>query len=118
MNSEGTTGESQSPRDLRLKLGGLMTIGAGLLSLQSALTATVFGGELPVGVDFERFAMCTAMVTIFGIVAIAGGVCALVGRHLSLALAGAFLGMISGGLISFWLGLGALVVFAFANADL
>lgn len=99
-------------------MGGLMTVGAGVLSLQSALTATVLGGELPVGVDFERFALCGAIVTVFGIVAIAGGVCALLGRHFSLALTGAFLGMVSGSLVSFWLGLGALVAFAFADADL
>lgn len=118
MSSEPAGAAGRSGRDLPMRLGGLMTLAAGVLSLMSAVLGTALGGELPVGVDFERFALCGVIVLAFGTVAVIGGICALMGKQFSLALAGAFLGMVSGGLVPFWLGLGALVVFALAHEDL
>lgn len=110
----------QAPRrTLTVTLAGLMTLSAGLLSLFNGIQGIVFGGQFAFGLDpgFSRFELCGVIVIIFGIVAIAGGILALKRRHISLALAGAVLGMLGGGLLGFWLGLGALVLFGFSDED-
>ncbi len=96
-----------------------MTIGAGLLSVFNGAQGVLFGGELQYAVDtgFPLFAACGAIFILFGVLAVSGGVMALMGKHFSLALLGSFLGMMGGGLYGFWLGLTAIIVFAFSDAD-
>lgn len=62
-------------------------------------------------------ALCGASIILFGIVAIAGGISALMARHFSLALVGALLGMIGGGIVNFFLGVLAFAFFFFADED-
>ena len=97
-----------------------MTILAGVLALVNGLRGIFGGSSVALGPDvgFSHENVCGIIVLIFGIVAIAGGINALRGRNLSLSLAGAIFGMISGGLIGFWLGLGALILFAFFGEDI
>ena len=93
---------------------------AGVLALVNGLRGIFSETSIALGPDvgFSRADVCATIALIFGVVAIAGGMNALKGRHLSLSLAGAFLGMMGGGLIGFWLGLGALILFALSNEDL
>ena len=102
-----------------MTLGGIMTIAAGLLSLFNGAQGIIFEGEFDLGPDpgFSRFDACGVIAIIFGIVAVAGGISALRSQRLSLALAGALLGMMGGGLLGLWLALGALVLFAISDAD-
>lgn len=57
-------------------------------------------------------------MVIFGIIAVAGGISGIKKKNFALALAGAVMGMMGGGLYGFYLGLGALVIFALSNQDL
>ena len=108
------------PRSTLLTLGGGMTIVAGVLALINGLRAMVGNGEVSFGLDIglTRYTFCAFIVLLFGALAITGGVFALKGRHLSLSLAGAVFGMMGGGLIGFYLGLVALVLFGLSDADL
>lgn len=119
MSSETSPIPMKQTRGMAVPLGGLMTLAAGLLSLLNGIQGIVFGGWFQFGLDpgFSRFEACGVICILFGIVGVAGGISALRGWRLSLALAGAVLGMMGGGLVGFWLGLGALIVFAFSNED-
>ena len=97
-----------------------MTLAAGISALINGLRAIISNSPIALGPEasFTRYTACGIMVLLFGIVAVAGGISAIRGRNLSLALAGAFFGILGGGLLGFWRGLGALVVFALFNEDL
>lgn len=103
-----------------MAIGGLTTIGVGLLSLFNGVQGLAFGGEFQSGPDlgFSMFAACGVIFMLFGVVAIAGGMLALRGKHISLAFVGAFLGVLGGGMYGFWLGLVAIAALVFSDADL
>ncbi len=117
MDSEQTSVAKRPDHKIPMRLGGLITLVLGLLSLQNGLGAMLTGEEFPFGPYVTRVAACGMIVIIFGIIAIAGGVSALRGKHFSLALAGTLLGMMGGGLVAFLLGLVACVLFYFADED-
>ncbi len=107
-------------RSTHLLLGGGMTLAAGILALINGLRAIVSNSPIALGPEasFTKYTACGIMVILFGIVAVAGGICALRGRNFTLALAGAVFGILGGGLFGFFLGFGALVVFGLSNEDL
>jgi len=109
-----------SERSKLLVLGGWMTLAAGILALVNGLRAIIADNPIALGPEasFTRYMACGIMVILFGIVAVAGGICALRGRNFTLALAGAVFGILGGGLFGFYLGFGALVVFGLSNEDL
>jgi len=76
-----------------------MTIIAGLLALFNGFTALL--GETSsdlsdIVIDLNRYSMCATMIMAFGALAIMGGISAIRGKNISLALAGAALGMLGG----------------------
>ena len=112
---------SEKPRRSKLLvLGGWMTLAAGILALVNGLRAIIAESPIALGPEasFTKYTACGIMVILFGIVAVAGGICALRGRNFTLALAGAVFGILGGGLFGFYLGFGALVVFGLSNEDL
>lgn len=105
---------------MALTIGGLSTVGVGLLSLFNGVQGLVFGGEFQAGPELgiSMFAACGVMFILFGVVGVVGGILALRGEHISLAFVGAFLGMLAGGMYGFWLGLVAIAALVFSDADL
>lgn len=101
-----------------MTIGCLMTIGAGLLSMFNGARGIVFGGSYfgSWHVDIPE-AACGVVFILFGTIAVAGGMMALKGKHIELAFAGAFLGMLAGGWYGFWVGSIALIAFLFSDAD-
>jgi len=99
---------------------GWMIIIAGVLSFFNGLR-TLLGETswnlLDVFVDLNRYSICAVLVMLFGAVSIVGGISALRGRNLSLALAGAALGMIGDGVAGFWLGIGAILFLFLSSED-
>jgi len=99
---------------------GWMIIIAGILSFFNGLR-TLLGETswnlLDVFVDLNRYSICAVLVMLFGAVSIVGGISALRGRNLSLALAGAALGMIGDGVAGFWLGIGAILFLFLSSED-
>ena len=108
------------PRSYFLTLGGDLTIGAGVASFANGTYAMLTGTDVTLAADIgvTKEAICGFIFVLFGIVSIAGGIAALKRMHISLGLAGAALGMMGGGLVGFWLGLIALVMFALSHEDL
>jgi len=97
-----------------------MTLTGGVLALLNGLTA--FFGEtssiwFDIDVGVNRYTVCGTMVMVFGVVAIAGGISALMGKNMSLALAGAALCAIGDGLPGFWLGLISVALLFLSNED-
>ncbi|MBN1678612.1 MAG: hypothetical protein JW880_08775 [Candidatus Thermoplasmatota archaeon] len=117
MSSEQNAVEKPPGRKIALRLGGLMTLITGILSLNNGLQGMIAGDEFPFGPYLTRFAACSIAVIFFGIIAVAGGVSAMRGTHFSLALAGALLGMMGGGIVAFFLGLLAFIFYFFADED-
>jgi hypothetical protein len=101
-------------------LGGGMTLLAGFLAIINGLGALFTDSFLALGPEssFTRYTFCGMLVIFFGIVATAGGISAMRGKNFTLALVGAIMGMLGSGLLGFFLGLGALVVFALSSEDL
>jgi hypothetical protein len=67
--------------------------------------------------DIDRYSLCAILISVFGIVAIVGGISAIRGRNLSLVLVGAGLGVLGGGIIGFWLGITALLFLFMSSED-
>lgn len=93
---------------------------AGILSLHNGLEGVIANVELsilpPVSQSFVR--VCGVLLLALGVLAIVGGISAIKGGRLSLSLVGAAAGMLGGGLIGFYLGLGAIVLLILSNQDL
>jgi hypothetical protein len=97
-----------------------MTIIAGLLSLFNgftALLAETSSDLFDIVIDLNRYSMCATMIMAFGAVAIVGGISAIRGKNISLALAGAALGMLGGGIVGLWLGLTAILLLFLSSED-
>lgn len=97
-----------------------MTLLAGILALINGMRGLFPDSFIALGLDssFTRYTFCGVLVVFFGIVATAGGISAMRGKNFTLALVGAVMGMLGSGLLGFFLGLGALVVFALSSEDL
>lgn len=110
----------RSRRSTHLLLGGVLTLTAGIMSLVNGAQGLLEDGSVALGPisNYTRYTFCGILVIMFGLVAIAGGISAIKGKNFTLALAGAALGMMGGGLFGFYLGLGALIVYALSNEDL
>ena len=112
--------DQSRPRSSFAILAGWMIVIAGLLALFNGFTALL--GEtssdlFDIVVDLNRYSMCAMMIMAFGAVAIVGGISAIRGKNISLALAGAALGMLGGGIVGFWLGLTAILFLFLSNED-
>jgi len=108
-------------RSPQLFLAGWLTVVAGLLAFFNGLTA--FLGEsssdwFAVDIVVNRYTVCGIIIMAFGVVAVVGGLSAVLGRNVSLALAGAALGTIGDGLPGFLLGLTAVALLFLSNEDL
>jgi len=120
MSSDAPSVPAKRARGTALTIGAVFTLAAGALSLINGFNGIIFEGEflfMEWDPGFSRFALCGIICILFGIIAIAGGIMALRTRRISLAFAGALLGMMGGGLVGFWLGLAAVIVFAFSDSD-
>lgn len=114
-------GDNQErPRSSFAVAAGWMTVIAGLLSFFNGLR-TLMGESswnlLDVFVDMSRYGICAVLIMIVGTVAVIGGISAVRGKNLSLALAGAALGMIGDGVVGFWLGLLSILFLFLSNED-
>lgn len=107
-------------RRMGLFLGGMMTLIAGILCMVNGLGSLLGGSTAFIGGDTPpiNVAACGAIVLFLGSIAIAGGIAALLEKHISLAIAGAAAGMMGGGNPGFWLGLVSLLFFAFSDVDI
>jgi Flp pilus assembly pilin Flp len=108
------------PRSSYALLAGWMTVIAGVLTFFNGFRTLI--GEtswnlLEALVDLNRYSLCAVVIMVFGAVAIAGGISAIRGKNLSLALAGAALGMIGDGIAGFWLGIGAILFLFLSSED-
>ena len=101
-------------------LGGILTIAAGCLAVWNGLTGTTNGIVFAIEEGLSRYAICGAVILVFGVVAILAGILAVTNRHRSLTLPilGAVLGMLGGGYYGFFLGLSALIMFWLSQGDL
>ena len=116
-----SSGDNQErPRSSFAVAAGWMTVIAGLLSFFNGLR-TLMGESswnlLDVFVDLSRYGICAVLIMIVGTVAVIGGISAVRGKNLSLALAGAALGMIGDGVVGFWLGLLSILFLFLSNED-
>jgi hypothetical protein len=105
---------SRPSRDLKVVIGGWLTIIAGVLVISNGL-----GGLWPLNdaVEWLTYA-CAALVITMGVIGVIGGICALKDVRMSISLAGAFLAAFGDGLPSFFLGVTALLLFFTSNRDL
>jgi len=114
------TMDDKPPLDFLFFLGGNLAILAGIMALANGLMGASIGSTVAIGPDspVNRLTICSVLVIIFGMIAIAGGLSAIRGKHFTLALVGAVLGMVGGGWGGFFVGLGAIVMFMMSNQDL
>ena len=119
-----TLGEKKSPvrsrRSPYVVIAGWLTLVAGILAVSNGLMA-FFGDTSSIWFDVDvgvnRYSVCGTMILAFGVVAVVGGISALLGKNLSLALAGAALGAMGDGLAGFVLGLIAVLLLFLSNED-
>jgi len=97
-----------------------MTLLAGVLAIINSLRGLFMDSSMALGPvnAFTRETYCGILVLVFGIVAVAGGISGIKEKSFALAVAGAVLGMLGGGVYGFFLGLGALIIFGLSNQDL
>jgi len=114
------TMDDKPPLDFLFFLGGNLAILAGIMALANGLMGASIGSTVAIGPDspVNHLTICSVLVIIFGMIAIAGGLSAIRGKHFTLALVGAVLGMVGGGWGGFFVGLGAIVMFMMSNQDL
>lgn len=97
-----------------------MSTAAGVLSLINGFEGVISNKESsilpPVSQSFVP--VCGVLLLALGVLAILGGISAIRGGRLSLSLVGAGAGMLGGGLIGFYLGLGAIVLLVLSDQDL
>lgn len=102
-------------------IAGVLTVISGMIALVNGFTAlsneTVFHWP-DVNIALNEFSVCGVIVIIFGAVAIVGGLSAIKGGKISLALAGAAMGVMGGGIWGFALGLTAIVLLFLSEGDL
>lgn len=116
----GEDGQSRPRRSFAI-LAGWMTIIAGLLAFFNGLMALLgqtSSNLFDIVIDLNRYSMCATMIMALGVVAIVGGISAIRGKNISLALVGAALGMMGGGIVGFWLGITAILFLFLSNEDL
>ncbi|UCE92240.1 MAG: hypothetical protein JSV90_03650 [Methanobacteriota archaeon] len=101
-------------RDLKVVVGGYLTIIAGALVISNGLSGF---WSLHEAIGWSVY-MCAVPITIMGVVGVLGGICALKDTHMSLSLAGAFLAAFGDGLPAFFLGVAALLLFFTSNRDI
>jgi hypothetical protein len=103
-----------------LFLGGIMVLISGCLCMVNGLGSLLGGSTAFIGGDTApiNVAACGVIVLFLGSIAIAGGITAILEKHISLAIAGAAAGMMGGGNPGFWLGLVSLLFFAFSDVDI
>jgi len=94
-------------------IAGLLALFNGFMSLLGETSSDLFD----IVIDLNRYSICATMIIAFGAVAIVGGISAIRGKNISLALAGAALGMLGGGIVGFWLGLTALLFLFLSSED-
>ena len=115
-----STGWPREPRSDALLAGGILSIVSGILALITGILLVVIGSSygLLVHTGGAQITLCGIVSIVLGVPAVLGGVFALKRKHFSLAVLGAFTGMAAGGLyVGFLLGLAALVLYLFSNAD-
>lgn len=120
-------GPNELPKQLATKprrsgfftAGVYLTIAAGVLSIVNGVSSIFNYTE---SIQFELISelshACAFVVVILGIISILSGLVTLKLGRVSPGLVGAVLGMIGGGYFGFWVGLGALVMFALSGSDL
>jgi hypothetical protein len=102
-------------------IAGWLIILSGFLALVNGVTAVLnesWFHSLDLLTGLTSYGICEIGVLVAGFVAIAGGIAAIRGKSLSLALAGAGLGILAGGILGFFMGLAALVLLFFSDGDL
>lgn len=89
---------------------------AGCLALKNGFTG-VTGENFGSTDAYYLNSVCGIVFILFGTVSIIGAYCALKGKYFVLAIAGAVLGMVGDGVVGFFSGLIALLLFAISNED-
>ncbi len=102
-------------------IAGWLTILSGFLALVNGASAMLnepWFHSLDLLTGLTSYGICEIIFLVAGVVAIAGGIAAILGKSLSLALAGAGLGILAGGIPGFFMGLAALVLLFMSDGDL
>lgn len=111
---QNTSFTIEPKKDMKIVVGGWLTIIAGVLVIRNGLGGFV---ALHDSLGWPAF-LCTVPVTLMGVIAVVGGICALRNIHFSLALAGAFLAAFGDGFTTFAMGVVALLLFIMTGRDL
>lgn len=100
-------------------LAGWMTVVAGVLAFFNGFMS-LFGHSsidlFDIFIEPDRYTICGIAIMASGVIAILGGISAIRGWNISLALVGAALGMMGGGIVGFWLGI-ASILFLFLSSE-
>jgi len=107
----------RSRRDIYMLLGSGMTLLAGIFAIINGLRG-LFSDIHTVEYRFAPYDYCATLFVLFGIIAVAGGISGIMRKSFLLAVAGAIMGMMGGGVYGLYLGLGALILFGLSNQDL
>jgi hypothetical protein len=108
-------------RHPRTFIAGSLTLAAGILTLLNGIRALANQATflwLDIDLPINRYSLCGMLIVVFGAVAVAGGVSALLRKHLSLTLPAAALGMVGDGLAGFYMGLAAIILFFLSDEDI
>lgn len=114
------SGWPREPRSNALLAGAILSIASGVCALITGIALVLIGPTygLLVATGGAQITLCGIVSIVLGVPAMLGGAFALKRKHFSLAVVGAFTGMAAGGLyVGFLLGLVALVLYLFSNAD-
>ena len=107
----------RSRRDIYMLLGSGMTLLAGIFAIINGLRG-LFSDIHTVEYRFAPYDYCATLFVLFGIIAVAGGISGIMRKSFLLAVAGAIMGMMGGGVYGLYLGLGALILFGLSNQDM
>lgn len=117
MSSEEATYARPSRRKLSFRLAGVLIVIMGLLCLLNGFGALSGADTSLYTSGLTPNDICGTTIILFGVIAVAGGICAIMARFFSFALAANLLGMAGGGWVNFSLGMLAFVLLILADED-
>jgi len=117
MSSEGETHTRPDRRKLSFRLAGVLIVIMGVLCLLNGFGALSGADTSLYTSGLTPNDICGTTIILFGIIAVAGGIGAIMAKFFSFALAADLLGMAGGGWVNFFLGVLAFVLLILADED-